>query len=138
MQIPSQELMTKDIVTIHVDAVAFYKIDGPLKALCDVEDGDGASSEAAQKLQQQLSVRDQLSRAAFDQVLHDRDEAARNVLAAPCKLTAHWGMIIEAVKFKIIRVDVIDDVSHGPRPGVTSEQKQWPSTTRSVKFVQTA
>lgn len=48
MQIPSQELMTKDIVTIHVDAVAFYKIDGPLKALCDVEDGDGASSEAAQ------------------------------------------------------------------------------------------
>lgn len=48
MQIPSQELMTKDNVTIHVDAVAFYKVEDPLKALCNIEDGEAAVNEAAQ------------------------------------------------------------------------------------------
>ena len=48
MQVPSQELMTKDNVTIHVDAVAFYKVEDPLKALCNIEDYDAAVNEAAQ------------------------------------------------------------------------------------------
>ena len=48
MQVPSQELMTKDNVTIHVDAVAFYKVEDPLKELCNIEDYDAAVNEAAQ------------------------------------------------------------------------------------------
>ena len=48
MQIPSQELVTKDIVTIHVDTVAFYKVEDPLKALCSIEDCEATVSEAAQ------------------------------------------------------------------------------------------
>ena len=48
MQTPSQELMTKDSVNIHADAVAFCKVEDPLKALCNVEDRDGAVSVAAQ------------------------------------------------------------------------------------------
>lgn len=48
MQVPSQELMTKDNVTIHVDAVAFYKVEDPLKVLCNIEDSEAAVSEAAQ------------------------------------------------------------------------------------------
>ena len=48
MQIPSQELMTKDNVAIHVDAVAFYKVEDPLKAICNIEDYTAAVNEAAQ------------------------------------------------------------------------------------------
>ena len=48
MQVPSQELMTKDNVTIHVDAVAFYKVEDLLKALCNIENCDAAVNEAAQ------------------------------------------------------------------------------------------
>ena len=48
MQVPFQELMTKANVTIHVDAVAFYKVEGSLKAVCNIEDRDAAVSEAAQ------------------------------------------------------------------------------------------
>ncbi|CAD6579524.1 MAG: hypothetical protein ASARMPREDX12_009276 [Alectoria sarmentosa] len=83
MHFPSQELMAKDNMTIHVEAVASYKVNDLLKALCDIEDGDGAISQAAQ-----ISVRDQLSRAAFDQVLHDGDEAGRNVFARTFRLHA--------------------------------------------------
>lgn len=46
MQIPSQELMTKDNVTIHVDAVAFFRVSDALKAICNIEDRDTAVSEA--------------------------------------------------------------------------------------------
>ena len=48
MQVPSQELMTKDNVTIHVDAVTFYKVEDPLKALYNIQDYDAAVNEAAQ------------------------------------------------------------------------------------------
>ena len=48
MHFPSQELMAKDNMTIHVEAVASYKVNDLLKALCDIEDGDGAISQAAQ------------------------------------------------------------------------------------------
>lgn len=50
MQIPSQELMTKANVTIQVDAVAFCRLIDALKALCNIEDGDGAVSEAREGL----------------------------------------------------------------------------------------
>ena len=48
LQVPSQELITKDNVTIHVDAVAFCKVEDPLKAICNIEDYDAAVNEAAQ------------------------------------------------------------------------------------------
>lgn len=54
----------------------------------------------------QSSLRDQLSQAVFDEVLHDREEAASNVLAALCTLTDKWGIVVDAVKLKNISVDV--------------------------------
>ena len=100
MQVPSQELITKDNVTIHVDAVAFYRITDALKSLRNVEDLEAAVDKAAQ-----ASLRDQLSRVTFDEVLHDREEGAVNILAALCKLTAKWGVLVDAVKLMNIRVD---------------------------------
>jgi len=54
----------------------------------------------------QSSLRDQLSQGVFDEVIHDREEAASNVLAALCTLTDKWGIIADAVKLKNISVDV--------------------------------
>ena len=93
MQIPSQELVTKDYVILHVDAVAFYKVEDPLKALCSIEDCEAAPAKPLKYVytgqsfpfftlptrlkrlickHRQTSVRDQLSRAAFDEILHDQ------------------------------------------------------------------
>lgn len=100
MQIPYQELITKDNVTIHVDGVAFYGVVDAQKSLCNVEDLEIAVSEAVQ-----TSVRDQLSQAAFSSVLHDRESAGQNILSALCTLTTKWGVLVDAVKLKNIRVD---------------------------------
>lgn len=53
----------------------------------------------------QTSVRDQLSQAAFSSVLHDRESAGKNILDALCNLTTKWGVSVDAVKLKNIRVD---------------------------------
>lgn len=102
--------MTKDNVTIHVDAVAFYKVKDPLKVLCNIEDGNVTLSEAAQvctfwvalllvlafktidaDLQICVRPRCEISYCAtFDEVVHNRDEAGRNVLAALRKVTDNW------------------------------------------------
>ena len=38
IDIPPQEILTKDSVTVQVDAVVYYKINNPLAAVCNVED----------------------------------------------------------------------------------------------------
>lgn len=100
MQIPSQELMTRDNVTIHVDAVAFFQITKAQKALCAVTDCYASVSEVAQ-----TSLRGQLSNSTFDEVLHDREEAGKSILAALNEITSAWGVTIDAVKLKNIRID---------------------------------
>lgn len=77
MQITSQELMIRDNVTIHVDAVAFFKITDTDKSLCAVTDCDASVSQVAQ-----TSLRGQLSNSIFDEVSHDREEAGNNILVA--------------------------------------------------------
>ncbi|KAI4181949.1 MAG: hypothetical protein L6R41_006300 [Letrouitia leprolyta] len=100
MQIPSQELMTRDNVTIHVDAVAFFQITKAQKSLCAVIDYEASVSEVAQ-----TSLRGQLSNSTFDEVLHDREEAGKNILAALNEITSAWGVTVDAVKLKNIRID---------------------------------
>ena len=100
MQIPSQELMTRDNVTIHVDAVAFFKIIDAFRALRAVKDYLGAVSEVAQ-----TSLRGQLSNTTFNEVLHDREEAGKKILAALNITTSAWGVQIDSVQLKNIRID---------------------------------
>ena len=111
MQVLSQRLMTNDNVTIHMDIVAFYKVEDHLKALCNIEDRDATVSEFAQEclsisnspilrsyrkverlirnIATDFGARPALS-CSFAEALHDRDEAGWNVLAALCKLAADW------------------------------------------------
>ncbi|KAL9610823.1 MAG: hypothetical protein Q9167_004492 [Letrouitia subvulpina] len=100
MQIPSQELITKDNITIHVDAVAFAQVIDPLKVICNIEDCHTAVCEAAQ-----TSLRDQLSRASFAEVLNNREEAGKGVLEALCAMTYDRGVTVKAVKLKNIKID---------------------------------
>ena len=70
------------------------------KALRAVKDYLGAVSEVAQ-----TSLRGQLSNATFNEVLHDREEAGKKILAALNITTSAWGVQIDSVQLKNIRID---------------------------------
>ena len=100
MDIPSQELVTKDNVTISVDAMAFYKIEDAEKALLNISDVVHAVNETAQ-----VSLREPLSNKTFDEIIHERDQAGQAVQATLERIAANWGVTISGVKLKNIRVD---------------------------------
>ncbi|KZV73380.1 hypothetical protein PENSPDRAFT_682863 [Peniophora sp. CONT] len=100
LSIPPQELITRDNVTIHVDAVCFFRVVDPGKAILAVDDYRNAVNEAAQS-----SLRAQLSRATFSEALHDREEAGKVVLQALCRITEQWGVKADLVQLKNISID---------------------------------
>jgi regulator of protease activity HflC (stomatin/prohibitin superfamily) len=100
LTIPPQELMTKDNVTVHVDAVSFFQVVDPKKALLNNVDYKRAVNEAAQ-----TSLRSQLSRNTFDELLSDREEAGQIVLNALQKVSFDWGVSIRSVQLKNVRID---------------------------------
>lgn len=98
--IPPQELMTKDNVTVHVDAVSFFQVIDPKKALLNIVNYKKAVNEAAQ-----TSLRSQLSQNTFDELLCDREEAGQTVLNALQKISADWGVSVQSVQLKNVRID---------------------------------
>lgn len=100
LTVPPQELMTKDNVTIQVDAVSFFQVVDAQKALLNVVDYKLAVNEAAQ-----TTLRSQLSRSTFDELLSDREEAGQVVLAALQQVAEDWGVRVRSVQLKNVKID---------------------------------
>ncbi|KAL7004977.1 hypothetical protein EMMF5_005463 [Cystobasidiomycetes sp. EMM_F5] len=100
LNVPPQDCMTSDNVTIHVDAVAFFEVVDASKAMLRIVDYKQAVFEAAQ-----TSLRSQLSRNTIDSLLKDREEAGHTVMAALQKVADDWGVRIHSVQLKNVKID---------------------------------
>lgn len=97
LDIPSQGTITRDNVTIGVDAVVYFRVDDPVRAVINVEDYQRATSQVAQ-----TSLRSVIGRADLDTLLSDRDRInaeLRDVIDAP---TEDWGISVDRVEIKDI------------------------------------
>jgi regulator of protease activity HflC (stomatin/prohibitin superfamily) len=96
--IPPQGAITADNVTVTVDAVVYFRVTDPVKALVNVRDYPGAVSQIAQ-----TSLRSVIGRADLDTLLSDRDHInaeLKKVMDAPTEKP--WGLRIERVEIKDI------------------------------------
>ncbi|MGW0969225.1 SPFH domain-containing protein [Streptomyces sp. NPDC002516] len=96
--IPPQGSITADNVTLTVDAVVYFKVIDPVKALVNVRDYPAAVSQIAQ-----TSLRSVIGRADLDTLLSDRDHInaeLKKVMDAPTE--EPWGLRIERVEIKDI------------------------------------
>ncbi|MFE9250427.1 slipin family protein [Streptomyces sp. NPDC007088] len=96
--VPPQGAITRDNVTVTVDAVVYFRVLDPVKALVNVTDYPGAVSQIAQ-----TSLRSVIGRADLDTLLADRDQInseLKTVMDAPTE--APWGVRIERVEIKDI------------------------------------
>lgn len=96
MGIPAQGAITRDNVTLIVDAVVYYRVIDPVKAVINVQQYESAVSQVAQ-----TSLRSVIGRADLDTLLSDRDQInseLQAVIDAPTE--GPWGLHIERVEVK--------------------------------------
>ncbi|MDT7731765.1 MAG: hypothetical protein QOK45_2018 [Mycobacterium sp.] len=96
MSIPAQGAITKDNVTLTVDAVVYFRVVDPVKAVINVENYLHATSQVAQ-----TSLRSVIGRADLDTLLSDRQKInseLQAVIDAPTE--EPWGLHIERVEVK--------------------------------------
>ncbi len=97
LPIPAQGAITRDNVTLTVDAVVYFQVVDPVRAIINVENYLQATSQVAQ-----TSLRSVIGRADLDTLLSDRDQIngeLKGVIDAP---TEEWGITIERVEVKDI------------------------------------
>merc|ERR1719209_527891 len=91
--VPPQEILTKDSVTVAVDAVVYYKIREPLAAVCNVQDYAKST-----KLLASTTLRTILGTKNLAEILSDREFIAKDILTHLDGATDPWGIEVERVE----------------------------------------
>jgi regulator of protease activity HflC (stomatin/prohibitin superfamily) len=94
--VPGQEAITRDNVTLMVDAVVYYRVIDPVKAIINVQNYAYAVSQVAQ-----TSLRSVIGQSDMDQLLSERDKVnaqLKEVIDAPTE--EPWGVRVERVEVK--------------------------------------
>jgi regulator of protease activity HflC (stomatin/prohibitin superfamily) len=94
--VPAQEAITRDNVTLKVDAVVYYRVVDPVKAIINVRDYAYAVAQVAQ-----TSLRSVIGQSDMDQLLSERDKVnahLKDVIDAPTEQP--WGIRVERVEVK--------------------------------------
>jgi regulator of protease activity HflC (stomatin/prohibitin superfamily) len=94
--VPTQDAITRDNVTLRVDAVIYYKVIDPLKAIINVQNYAYAVSQVAQ-----TSLRSVIGQSNMDQLLSERvmiNARIKEVIDAPTEQP--WGIRVERIEVK--------------------------------------
>ena len=87
MDIPPQEILTKDSVTVAVDAVVYYNIKNPLNAIINVE-----NYAKSTKLLASTTLRTILGTRSLSEILSDRENIANGIMNHLEEATDNWGI----------------------------------------------
>ncbi len=99
IDIPKQEVITKDNVTVNVDAVVYFRVVDAEKAVLEVANFVYASSQFAQ-----AALRDVTGNVDLDSLLGKRDEVSAQIKKIVDIQTEKWGIDVETVKIQNIEL----------------------------------
>merc|ERR1712098_391765 len=97
--VPPQEILTKDSVTVAVDAVVYYKINNPMSAACNV-----TNASQSTRLLASTTLRNTLGTKTLQEILADREDIAHHILSSLDAATDPWGIRVERVEVKDVRL----------------------------------
>jgi regulator of protease activity HflC (stomatin/prohibitin superfamily) len=95
MDVPPQDIITRDNVTVKVNAVAYFRVMDPNKAIVDVEDYIYATSQIAQ-----TTLRSILGQVELDDLLSNREKINAELQAVIDQQTEPWGVKVSVVEVK--------------------------------------
>lgn len=99
MDIPKQEVITKDNITVNVDAVVYSRVIDAHKAVLETTNYSYATSTFAQ-----TALRDVTGNFELDELLSKRDEISKQIKEIVDAQTDKWGIDIESVKLQNIEL----------------------------------
>jgi regulator of protease activity HflC (stomatin/prohibitin superfamily) len=99
VDVPSQEVITKDNVTIKVDAVVYFRVVDSAKAVLESNNYRYATSQFAQ-----AALRDVVGNVEMDSLLSQREEISQEIKRIVDSETDKWGIDVENVKIQNIEL----------------------------------
>ena len=93
--VPDQRAITRDNVSVNVNAVIYYRVSDANKALLEIENFRYAMSQYAQ-----TTMRNMVGEVTLDELLSSRDQIADKIRAVVEKETADWGLLVHNVELK--------------------------------------
>lgn len=97
LDVPPQDIITRDNVSVKVSAVVYFRVLDPIKAIIDVADFHFATSQLAQ-----TTLRSVCGQGEMDNLLAERDEINERIQTILDKDTAPWGVKVGKVEVKEI------------------------------------
>jgi len=99
--IPPQEVLTRDSVTVSVDAVVYYRVSNATVSVANVENAHHST-----RLLAQTTLRNILGTKDLHEILGDRETISGSMQAALDDATESWGIKVERVEIKDVRLPV--------------------------------
>src|SRR5881296_3239818 len=104
ISVPPQKLITKDNVTVEVDAVVYYKVVDPVKSQFEVQDFGYACTTLAQ-----TNLRNLIGDRTLDETLVARDMINTNLREVLDEATNNWG--VKATRVEVQKIDPPRDIT---------------------------
>ncbi|MFH1786539.1 MAG: slipin family protein [archaeon] len=99
VDVPDQDAITLDNVSLKVNAVLYYKVSDAAKAIIEVQQFDYAVSQLAQ-----TTMRDVVGEVSLDQLLSKRDQVSKRIKEIVDKATDPWGIQVDSVELKHVEL----------------------------------
>lgn len=97
VDVPDQEAITRDNISVRVNAVIYYKIKSAEKAVLQVEDFYYAISQLAQ-----TTMRNAVGKVELDELLSQRDKVSEDIRGVIDSMSDPWGIDVENLELKDI------------------------------------
>jgi regulator of protease activity HflC (stomatin/prohibitin superfamily) len=117
LDVPPQDVITKDNVSVKVNAVVYYRVVDPARAIVDVENYHYATSQIAQ-----TTLRSVLGQAELDELLSERDKLNITLQEIIDRHTDPWGIKVSMVEVK--HVDLPQEMQRAMARQAESEREK--------------
>ena len=95
LDVPPQDIITKDNVSVKLNAVVYYQVMDPIKAIVEVEDYEFATSQISQ-----TTLRSVVGQSELDELLSNREKINSALQEIIDKQTDPWGIKVSVVEIK--------------------------------------
>lgn len=99
VDVPEQEAITKDNIPVGINAVIYYKVSDPQKAILEVENFYYAVNQLAQ-----ITMRNVVGSVTLEELLRDRDQISSQIQKLVDEATDPWGVKVDDVDLKDIAI----------------------------------